>query len=660
MVKLVWKHDKYDYRTIADYRRMLVVTIYSVMLNARLQELTHTAEPPFSQAYNFSYNDVPTKSSYTMMAIIPETGIVKGMTSLLTEAERVKQFGFTESELVREKQVMLRAVEQQLAEKDKQESSTLVNKIVDNFTSNYPLTSEEQDVALYKKLFDTITVDDINQVCRELVTDKNLVVAVSAPEKPELILPTESELLALINTVKSTPLTPYLDTVSNEALLSEKLIPGKVVSEKKYAKLGIKEWKLNNGVKVLLKPTEFKADEVLLKAYSPGGSFQYNVDDVYNAEKAADIVNESGVDGFDATTLSKMLAGKIVNVQPFIYGDDEGFNGNCSKADLETMFQLVYLYGTKPRLNDEDYAAWLSRTRTYMENEALSPVTSFVDSISAYTYNHNPWVRYMKVEDLQKLNWQRIQEIYRDSFGDFSDFTFIIVGNFDEKQLKAYCEKYLSNLPTFGRIEKKKDVGVRFAPGKKDFTLYKGQDEKGMVDFTINGNTKVKPETDSELRNLTYLLNEKLRENIRVARAGAYMVSAWGEAASFPVPTFSISIFMECAPDRVKELSAAIIGTLDSLKAGQISEKYVNVVKTSRQTQLETDLQDNTWWQNKIQNALYYDYPLDSILCDKQVLDKLNLKQLKKLSKQYLIQDTNLISGYLYPAVRNTAPSEEK
>jgi len=648
-VQLIWKRDKASVKTVGDYRKSLIKNLFTQMLNNRLQELAQQADPPFSEAYNYNNQITRSKSNYVMAASVQETGILRGATALLTEAERVKKYGFTASELDRAKQVAIRSSERTLAEKDKQDSGRLVWRYVTNFTVGNPVMGVEQNVALNKQLYNDIYMDDVNAICLELITETNLVIAVAAPEKEGLDIPKESDLLGLLAQVKAAEISPYVDNVSTEALLQADWQPGRVISEKVYAKPGLKQWKLNNGIKVLFKQTTFKNDEVLLKAFSPGGTSLYKLEDLYEAREAAGIISESGVKDLDATTLKKKLAGKIVNVSPYIYANEEGFNANCSKADMETMFQLIYLYATAPKLDEQSFAGWQARTKAWMENEALNPESAYDDSVYATLYDHNPRMTNMKADDVQKLDMNRILQIYKERFADFSDFTFIIIGNFEEQTLKGFCEKYLANLPARGLKEKIKDTGVRFAKGKKEIVVYKGQDEKSTVQFIITGNCDFDAKIDNRITNLSYLMNEKLRENIRETRSGVYFIGAWNDEKKYPVSKFQISIYMQCAPDRVEELSQAVISTLDSLKAGQIGEKYVNVVKVTRQKKLETDMTENRWWLNNAYKKAWNKLPLEGLLNDAQEINKLNLKELQKVAKQYLTQDINMVWGVLYP-----------
>jgi zinc protease len=649
-IQLNWKHDITENKTIADYRRTLITNLFTQILNERLQELAQKPDTPFSYAFNYMFNMVRSKATYAMAAQVPETGIMTGLSALLNEAERVNRFGFTQSELDRARQNALRMGDRMLAEKDRQDSGRLVWRYVSHFTYGNPVMSIEQNVALNRALYEGITLEEVNQVIHELVTDENLVIAVTAPLKPGLSLPTEEELLAQVRLARDMELAAYEDVVSTEELLSQNLKPGKVTSEKTYKKIGARQWTLSNGVKVLLKKTDFKNDEIMLLAFSPGGTSMYDLEDLFEAREAAGIITDSGVNGFDSTTLKKKLSGKIVNVSPFIDDDREGFTANCSPSDMETMFQLIYLYATAPRFDADSFTGWIARTHSWMQNEALSPESAFNDSINAFLYNRHPRTRTMKAEDLNYLDMQRVMQIYLERFADFSDFTFVVVGNFDEKLLKSFSTKYLANLPAKGAREQVRDNGVRFAEGKQEINVYKGQDAKSIVMFSLPAYTHVDSRTNVRLGNLTMLMNEKLRENIRETRGGVYFIGAWQDYRPYPNPALQIAIYMQCAPERVEELSDAVVATLDSLKAGLFEEKYVNTIKTTRLKRLETDVKDNRWWMGTIYSGLWNGYPLNDILKEREAVKHLTLKELQQTAAKYLVHDSNLLRGALFPA----------
>ncbi|MBM4399635.1 MAG: insulinase family protein [Candidatus Cloacimonetes bacterium] len=286
-----------------------------------------------------------------------------------------------------------------------------------------------------------------------------------------------------------------------------------------------------------------------------------------------------------------------------------------------------------------------------MQNSALDPQNSFFDSLTVFFTGNNPRNRKMKPEDLPSLDMQRVLQIYKDRFADFTDFTFVIVGSFDEKQLKNLCTKYLANLPAKGRKESFRDTGGRFTKGKQNFNVYLGQDEKSTVFFTVAEYMQTDRNTSFELNSLSYLIDEKLRENIREARSGVYYIGTWTEINDYPVQHITVNGYMQCAPERVDELSLATYQTLDSLKAGLFEEKYVNVVKMTLQKRFETSIRENRWWLDNIAVQTRKGYPINELLADRNPQNRITYKTLKDAAIKYLLHDVNLLSGVLYPAV---------
>jgi len=649
-VELTWLQPYSSVNNLNDYRQTLIENLYSQMFNQRLSELSQQAEPPFSYAYSFKYNMTLTKANYSIIAQVPESGIQKGVTALLTEAERVKRFGFTSSELERAKQTLLRNSERMLAEKDKQDSGRLVWRYVGHFIHGNPIMSIEQNVSLNKILYQGIALEEVNGLTNSLINDQNLVISASAPAKSDLVVPTQAELLALIPTVKTAALTPYEDNASAGELLPELPKPGKVVSEKLDNKLGIRQWKLSNGITVITKQTDFRNDEVLLRAFSPGGSYLYPAADKFNAQEAVDIVTNCGAGTFDNITLTKLLSGKIAEVNPYIYGNEEGFTANASVVDLETMFQLLVLYAVHPKRDEASLQSWSARTSATLENEALNPETAFSDSTYAIMYNRHPLAHNLKVSDIPLLNMDRVYQIYTDRFRDFSDFSFVIVGSFDDSRLKTLCTQYLATLPTHGRKDRIADPKLRFTQGKVEKIVYGGQDNKSLVQFVLNGKFSFNAHNRYDLQYLSLLLNEKLRENIREARSGVYFIGAWQNARKYPIPTYQISIYMQCSPERVEELSAAVIATLDSLRAGAFLSGYLDVVRNTRIKRLETDKKENRWWLNGLYETYWNRLSTKDLLSEDDYLKKLDQKKLQAIARKYLNHDRNLIRIVLYPA----------
>jgi zinc protease len=336
--------------TVGAYRQKTVDRLFSGMLSARLSEIAQQPNPPFTFAFAGRGSFFArSKDSAVLNALVKEDAIERGLDTLLTEAERVARFGFTATELDRQKQSVLRNYERLALEKENRVSASRADEYVRNFLANESLPNADDEYALHKRFLPAVTLDEINKIAREWFPDRNRMVVVRAPEKAGLVIPDQSKLAAVIKATGAKDLKPYVDAIASATLLDSMPTPGKVSKSVTKESIGITEWELSNGVKVVLKPTTFREDEILLRATSPGGTSLAPDKDYIPASTASQVIPAGGVGKFNSIDLRKFMTGKVAGVTPFINEIQEGLNGSSSRRDLETMFQLIYLRFTAPR-----------------------------------------------------------------------------------------------------------------------------------------------------------------------------------------------------------------------------------------------------------------------------------------------------------------------
>ncbi|MEG0455773.1 MAG: insulinase family protein, partial [Bacteroides sp.] len=414
-------------------------TLISNMLNARLSELAQTANPPFiyAGAYDSDFFVAKTKDAFTGIVVCKEGAVDSGIASLLRETERARQFGFTESEYTRARAEYLRQLESAYNERDKRKNEEYINEYVRHFLDKEPIPGIENEYAIINQVAPAIPVAALNQMMQELVTDSNLVVAILAPEKEGMVIPSKEAILNTIKEVKSEKLTAYVDKVSTEPLMAEKPKGGKIVSEKENKQFGTTELTLSNGVKVILKKTDFKADEIQMKGVSLGGSSLFPDSEIINIKELNDVIGVGGLGNFSKVDLEKVLAGKKASVKAGIGNLTEAVNGSCSPKDFETLLQLTYLTFTAPRKDVDAFTSYKNRAKASLQNQELNPMVAFSDSIQAAIYNKHPRAIRLKADMVDKIDYDKIMSMYQDRFKDASDFTFIFVGNVDTAKDKA-------------------------------------------------------------------------------------------------------------------------------------------------------------------------------------------------------------------------------
>jgi zinc protease len=600
-VSVLFKHDPYPETTIADYRRDLLGTLANAMLRSRFAELSRQADPPFSNAFASDRREARTKSFYTLAAFVKEDGVARGLDALMTEVERARRHGFTAGELERAKAELLRQAEQGAAEKDKTESRRFARAYQTHFLRGTPYTGPEQRLALAQELLPAITLAEVDARLREMVTTGSRVVTVEAPQKEGLAVPGEAELAAILDGVAARDIPAYVDATVDAPLVPAPPAPAAIVARTTDAALGTTTWTLANGVRVVLKPTTFKNDEVLLWATSPGGSSLILDDGEYARVSAAPgIVASSGVGAFDPTALQKKLAGKIVRVWPFVSSLDEGLRGSASPQDLETMLQMVYLLVTAPREDQAAFRSLIERQRSSLQSRSADPEAAFHDTVTTVVTGYHPRRLPPSVADLDRLDLAGSLAFYRERFGDCSDFTFFLVGAIDPAVAEPLVRTYLGGLPGGGRQETWRDEMVPLPRGVQERTLHRGTEPKSLVEMVFAGADPWTWEGQYAMESLCDVLRIRLRETIREDKSGTYGVRVSGGISKQPDGRHQLSISWGCDPARVQELTDAVWVQLRDIADQGPDAETLAKVKATQLRDDETSLQRNDYWLDQL------------------------------------------------------------
>ncbi len=649
ILQIVFKRPAEQEETAGEYRSNIVRQIYDAMFNARLQERLQKPNPPFIMGFGADQRFFGKKQAYNLIAYVKENSIIDGLDAIVTEAYRVKQHGFTASELERQKKEQLRSMENVYNEREKTESRSYADEFVRNFLVKEPIPGIEVEYEMYKQFVPGVRLEEVNKLAHRFLTPDNRVITLSAPKKEGLKIPTEVELLAAFNAACAKSTEPYVDKVSSEPLIAEMPQPGKVVEEKKTAALGVTEWRLSNGARVILKPTDYKADQVLFSAYSEGGTSLASDKDYLSASWATTVVGQSGVGHFDPIVLQKMLTGKVVSVSPTISMLSEGFSGNAAPQDLETLFQLVNLYFNAPREDTSALGALMMRQRAFLQNRSVSPEGAFYDTLGVTLANYHYRARPMTMKLLDEISFDKAFAFYRDRFSDASDFTFFFVGNFEPEKIQPLVVKYLASLPATNRKESWKDVGINMPEGVIDKKVFKGIEPKSSVQIVFNGPFEWNRQNRYDFSSMLEALNIKLREVIREDKGGTYGIGAYGSSSLFPRKEYTITISFGCSPDRVDELVSAVMQQVDSLKIKKPDAIYVEKVKEMQRRGREVNLKENGFWLSTLRtNYANHENPEDEIKGFEGLVDSLSGEAIETAAKKYFDMN-NYVKVVLYP-----------
>lgn len=648
VAQIMIKHPEKKLITTTDYKNSIIRSLFNDMLQTRFSDLSKQADPPFLQAGASISGFLAGLDTYNAFVVAKPGEMERGFKSVLTETERVKRFGFTQSELERAKESYLVNMESAFKEKDKTPSESLVNEYVRNFLENEASPGIEYEFKLAHKFTPSISLNDVNELAKRYITDVNRDVIIMGPEKDKDSLPDESTIGKWISNVKQEDVSAYVDQVSKKPLLDTVLSGGKIISEKQIPELGITELSLSNGVKVVLKPTDFKNDEISFTAFSPGGTSLYSDEDFQSAAFATSIIRSGGIAEFNSIQLPKLLSGKRVSVSPYISERSEGISGSSNPKDLETALQLTYLYFTHPRKDAETFKGLIAQQKGAIANRENDPNSVFADSVAAILGNYNIRRTGPSLQKINQINLDRAFEIYKDRFSDASDFTFTFVGSFKPDSIKPLLEKYLGSLPSVNRKESPRDLGIRIPAGKLDKKIYKGQEPKANVRLVFSGDYTYSEKHNIQLDALAEVLSIKLIERLREDEGGVYGVGARASYTKFPKGRYTFTISFGCAPENVEKLISSTLDEINKIRqnGAQLVDIQKFVAEETRTT--ETQLKDNGFWLGYLNNQLQNQEDPKEVLTYLDALKELTPEALKA-TVQYRLSENNFIRLVLLP-----------
>jgi zinc protease len=623
--------------TMGDYRASIVKNLFNSMLNQRLQELTQKADPPYLYGASGLSGFILGYEVYSSLAVVGKSGVEPAVRSILDESERARKFGFTAAELDRIKKSFARSLERAYNERDKTDSENYADEYLRNFLENEPIPGIANEFDYFKKFSETITLEEINAYATKIIPgNETKLVILSGPQNAEFKMPTNDELLQITEKVSSSEIKAYEEKEVATSLMPAAPAGGKIISEKTNDKVGYSEIKLSNNVKVVLKPTDFKNDQVLMSASRYGGQSVFDNKDEFNAAYASTIVTQMGIKDFTPLDLRKIVAGKSVSVAPRMGLYSEGISGQCGSNDIETMLQMVYLYFTTPRKDPDLFASFVSKQQAALLNMMSNPQAVYQDSLQKVLFNGHPRApRIPKPEDFNSLSLDRSLDIYKDRFSNANGFVFCLVGSFDMDKMKQLVTSYLGALPSDGAIAGMKDLGIRPVRGVVKKEVKKGAEPKSYITIVFSGNAPWSPEANLRMQAMVEVLNIKLIETLREDLSGVYNAGMKGQLNKNPYEHYMVTTTMPCGPENVDKLINATLAEIKKIKDNGPSEEDLNKVKETWIKQYREDLKDNGYWLGKLLQVEESGLDPNDILTGEQRINSITTKEIKDAAGKY-------------------------
>ena len=636
---------------IQDY----AVSVISQMINQRLSEMTQDAACPFFQGFadDANYLLSRTKDCFELIGIPKEGKEMETLQVLYREAKRAREFGFTATEYERAKADYLSSLEKQYTNRDKRKNDEFGNAYRDHYLNNEPIPPLDVLYQTMQQIAPNIPVQAINQMLPQLITptDSNLVVMIMAQDKEGKVHPTEKDMAAAIAAARAEKLEAYVDNVKDEPLLDVATIKkGKITEETENKTFGYKELTLSNGATVILKKTDFKDDEVQMQAFAKGGKSLYGEADYTNLKVFDTAIGMSGLGNFSSTELQKALAGKNVNADLSLANTRQYLTAHSTPKDIETMFQMSYLYFTNVKKDDKQFQNLMTQLDMALKNKSLSPDAVFSDSVAATTYGHNPRFNNIDVKDLKDINYDRILEIAKERFQNAGQFTFVIAGNFDEQTIRPLIEQYIASLPaTKAKPEQFKEV-ITFAKGEvvnqfkvKTESPKATAREMWYAEMPYTLDNIVKLDAVGQVLSMIYL------KTIREDESAAYSCGAAGHFnTGTNQPKALLQAYCPMNPDK-SELAVRLLHEGIQNMAKQVDADQLQKVKDYMLKQADIDAKQNSYWINTI--TTFKEYGLDVNTDYKKTVEALTVDSVRDFLNQ-LLKSGNHVEVIMTPETK--------
>jgi len=654
VAEIIIKHRQPPLKTALDYRNSLIQNLFNQMLDARYAELSRKADPPYIEGGAGISGFIGGLDSYDASVTAKPGELEKGLKAVWRETERVKRFGFTPTELERAKTAYLNAMEEALKEKDKTNSEDLVKEYQQYFLQGMAAPGITAEYQLTKNDLPGITLSEVNGIATAYISNTNRDILLLAPDKDKATLPDEITVNGWLKAVASENLLPYTDEVSVQPLLFNAPVAGKITGEQPDKALGITTLTLSNGLKVVLKPTDFKNDEILFSAFAPGGTSLYSDEDFQSAANAGGIIAAGGAGNYTPDQLDKYLEGKQLSVTPYINERFQGISGGSAGKDLETALQMIYTYFTEPRKDTAIFKGIINRSKASLLNRGDDPKSVFSDTVSAVLGNYNSRRTGPSLAKLDQVSLDKAYTIYKERFADAANFTFTFAGSIDTTTIKPLLEKYLGSLPATHLQEQAKDLDIHTPAGRIEKTFYNGTEPKATVILDFSGAFDFSPENKVKLDALKEVLEIRLLQRLREDESGVYSPGVFANTAKLPQQRYSFVIQFGCAPQNVDKLIASTLDEISKLKTGGPPQENVDKWRAEEKTSFAPQLKTNDFWLGYINGQLQNNEDPDEVNHYNALLDKVTTAGLKEMAAKYLSGD-NYIRLVLKPEVITTS-----
>ena len=659
-IEMVWKSEAmpetYNATVVGEMNDLLKVLV-SLVMQERFADITSKPDSPYlSGSLSVSqllYEDI---DAVDAMVALKEDAMMEGFKAFYTEVERMKRFGFGDDELQRAKDQILTIMENAVKQAPTRKNPEFVRPLISNFFDNDPYMEPEVELEVVKQILAQVNAQVLSMLAAQMITDNNLIVLYSGPEKEGLATPTQEQILAAIAEVKASEIAPMEGEEIASEFLDPSVLKGAKSKKAKTALYGSTQWMLGNGVKVIFLPTQYKKDEILFDLYKDGGmslipdadiaSFDSNIISLFKSN--------SGVAGFSGTQVAKMLTGKSLTVNPYLNSLDHGIEGQATQKDLETALQLVYLFFTQPRFDQDEYDNGINQLNAVLPNLEGQPNYKLQKELYKALYNDSPRQQMISREVVDAANLQTLEKYYRILFNDAAGATLVVVGDIDIDTLKPLLEKYIGSIPKGKKALKWVDDGVRIPKGRvEDIFAVDMQTPMSTVVQIHSAYLPYTAERKAALDAMSYILDIRYTNSLREDEGGTYGASTNVGFSRRPEERIMLQVAFACRPSLCDKLRSLAVDGINDLAANGPTDEEVNSAVLNLKKNLPERRLTNSYWQSAIESYELYGHDTD--VENEAAINALTKEKIQAVVQELLSQG-NLLEVVMKPA--NTAEAE--
>ena len=636
--------------TAQEYMLNLVRELACDMLNNRFSELAQDPKASFTGA-GCQYGEAAKKMDAFYGVVIPKEGReTEAFNDLLFQLEKMHRYGFTNAELERVKSEKMNSMEKYYNERNTRRNITLARECIRNFEDGESMPGAQWEYEFVQAVLPLVSLETVNNVAKALI-HANPTIAISGPEKEGVNIPSEETILAAIAGQSDLAIEAPVEEVIDTELVKKAPHKGKIKSFRENEEIEATEWILSNGIKVVFHPTEYKADEILMQAFSKGGLSQVKTEDLPSAEVAASLIEMSGIGRFSATQLEKALTGKTVSVSAEISENVERMHGSSSVKDLETMLQLTYLYFTAPRRDEKAYETFMGLMRNQLANRDKNPKIAFSDSVQMMSTNHSPRTILFNNAMLDRVNLDKALEVYKARFANPADFTFVFVGNINPKDPKVQeliCT-WLGGMKTKKcNHEEVIDHHITVTMGQQKNYFSRAMETttaSNRIQYT-SYDIPFTMANDLNMEMIGRILSTRYLESIREREGGSYGVGTYGYVMGLPSPRAGLLMQFDTDPKKQERLMEIIHEEVQTIIANGPLANDLQKEKESMLKDFQEDLEKNTYWRQSL--YMYYMYGHNNIRDYKAAVEAITAETVQETLRK-LVSAGNVFEVVMFP-----------